>query len=136
MGRRDAPPERQHPYIARRKEICAGLQWIGGRYTADIPALCVNAPAECECTRGISLPCRVSPACQPLERSFRLCAFQRSSFRWCMNDFGFKLRQEHCLVALRAGGDHADLCSALALDETQIFLRLLRQIVKAGRAFS
>ena len=43
--------------------------------------------------------------------------------------------QGHGLVAVGAGGDHADLCAGLLLEEVQIILRELRQLVELGDAF-
>ena len=39
---------------------------------------------------------------------FCLCAFYRSSFLGLTNDFCCKFRNKHGLIAIRAGGNHAD----------------------------
>ena len=43
--------------------------------------------------------------------------------------------QHHGLVAVGAGGDHADLRAGLLLVKVQIILRGLRQLVELGDAF-
>ena len=44
-------------------------------------------------------------------------------------------RERHGLVAVGAGGDHADFRAGLLLQEPQIILRQLRQLVELGDAF-
>src|SRR3981081_920834 len=122
MGHCGGLPALRRLYIVRRKEICAGLPSIGGRYTAGSPVPCENAPAESECTRGTFVRCRASPAYRPSIRSFCFRAFLRDSFVRRGNDLRFELWQKHCLVAVRTGRDHANLRSTLAFDEAQLFL--------------
>ena len=57
-----------------------------------------------------------------------------SSFDYDFERFG-EPGQGHGLVAVGAGGDHADLRAGLLLEEVQIILRQLRQFVELGDAF-
>ena len=64
-----------------------------------------------------------------------LCDFGAKSLSVQFVEGGGECRQQHCLIAIGAGRDHADLCAGFLFEEAEVILRDLRQLVEFGNAF-
>src|SRR5260370_31601555 len=70
---------------------------------------------------------------RPSEPSFGSCNFL-VCLRGHRGQLGGELREEDGLVALGAGGDHADPGSAFPLNEMEVLLSLFGQLIEGGDA--
>src|SRR5258708_2889552 len=91
-----------------------------------------EATASACCTRRMASQSPIRFA-QPVLRGW-LCDFGASLSVQFVERSG-ECRQQHRLVAIRAGRDHADLCAGFFFEEAEIILRDLRQFVEFGDAF-